>query len=210
MTGINTYGALAEEIITEYYKKQRNDNAGYTLRHIAEQIAQEVALQAFDDAVLQDKLGESVYANDQFISTYFGLSMFTDGGGSKYVPLPSIPAGLPQGREIEYVGFTGNKKTQVFIMRNKDRFAQSFIKTPKWMVLAYVEDGKVVFDNLSAFVTGTVDMKLVGAIPSGSELIDLPLNIPKQTQSIIFDKLLNRMNQLRPVLPDSTNDNISK
>lgn len=209
-TTINTYGALAEEIITEYYKKFKNDNSNYTIRHIAEQVAQEVAMQAFNDAVLQDRLSESIFANDQFITSYTGLSITTLADGRKGVPLPNQPAGLPKGRELAYIGFTGNKKTQVFPMRNKDLFMQQLTPTPKWMILAYIEGQNVFFENLSSLVTANVDMKLVGAVGTGQQLVDTPLNMPKQMQSIIMDKVLSRMNPIRNVLPDNVNDDVSK
>lgn len=207
---IHTYGSFSEEIITEYYKKIRNDSANYTLRHIAEQVAQEVAFFAKADAYEMDRLGESVFSNDQFICTYFGLDLLTNTNGVKYVPLPNIPAGLPQGRELAEVVITGNTKSQVIPMRNKDRFMQQFTFTPAWMILAYINGENILFDNISPLVTGPVDIKLIGAIPTGSNLLDLPLTIPKSTQSQIFDKILNRMNMIRNVLPDQVNDNISK
>lgn len=202
-----TIGWFAEQIITEYYKKIRNDQENYTLREIAQQIAQEIALHAFDDAVLQDKLGESVFANDQFITTFFGLTLLTDVNGNKYVPMPSTPAGLPVGREIAEVNFTGNKAIQVFPIRNKDRALSN--GRPKWMVIAYIENGNIVFDNISSLVTGPVDIKLVGAVETG-DLLSSPLNVPKNVESMIFDKILARLNSVRQVEPDYTNDSISR
>lgn len=205
-----TYGKMSELIINAYYKTVRNDNANYTIRHIAEMVAHEVAYFAKMDAFEQSNLGESTYSNDQFISVYRALAMQVDASGNKYIKMPQTPAGLPQGREIEYVNFTGNKKVQVFPMRNKDRFMQSMTKTPNWMVLYYVEDGNIVFQNLSALVTGTVDIKLIGAIPSGTELVDCVLNVPKNTESQIFDKILARLNSIRGVKVDTTNDGVSQ
>jgi hypothetical protein len=205
-----TYGKLAELIITEYYKKYRSDNANYTLRQIAEQIAQEVAYFAKADAFEQDKLGEAMFANDQFITTYFGLPLQTDVNDDNYISLPATPAGMPQGREIAYVGFTGNKKVQVFPMRNKDVFVQNFTQTPKWMILCYVENGNLVFNNMpKGFVSANVDVKLVGAVPAG-ELVNQVLNVPKSTETMIMDKLLARMNSMRNITPDNVNDNVSK
>lgn len=204
-----TYGKLAEIILTTYYKSVKNDNSNYSLRHIAELIAQEVAFNAKIDAYEQSKLGESTFANDQFITTYFGLEMETDGGGNTYVEMPATPAGLPQGREIAYAGFTGNKRSQIILMRNKDLFMQQFTATPKWMILAYVENGRLVFYNKPSIITGTVDLKLVGSIPTG-ELVNQVLNVPKSTEGIIMDKILARLNSVRGVLVDNVNDNVSK
>lgn len=207
----STYGLLAELILTAYYKTERSDNANYTLRQIANYIAQEVALQAKYDALEQDKLGESVYANDQFITTYNGLNIATETATNRrYVAMPNPPTGLPQGRELAYIAFTGNSTLQVFPMRNKDVFMQQLTDTPKFMILAYIEGGNVYFYNLSAIVTGTVDLKLVGSVPVGSELVNLPLNLPKNIESVIIDKILARLNAVRGIMPDTVNDNISK
>lgn len=206
-----TYGKLAELIITAYYKAYPNQNANYTLRQISEFIAQEVASHAFLDAVDNDRLGESVYSNDQFLCTYNGLSVQTESAtGRKYITMPNTPAGLPQGRELAYIAFNGNKKTQIFPMRNKDRFMQQLTSTPKWMVLAYIEGGNIYLDNVSTLVSATVNLTLVGSVPVGTELVDLPLNLPKSVESAIVDKILNRLNMVRQVLPDNVNDNVSR
>lgn len=207
---LSTYGMLSEEIRNQYNKKIGSDNDTYTLRHIATMVAQEVAFFAKVDAFEQSNIGESTFSNDQFIVTYNALTMLTDAQGYKYVPLPSSPIGLPQGREIEYVGFTGNKKTQVFPMRNKDRFMQQMTKTPKWMMLYYVENGNIVFDNLSALISDTVDLKMVASIPTGTNLLDLPLFMPRNYESIILDKVLARLNTERNIQPNNSNNNTSK
>lgn len=211
MSGQDSIGKLAEEILTEYYKQTKSDNSNYTQRHIAEQIATEIAFFAKADALEQDMMGESVYANDQFITTYNGLSLQTEAATArKYITMPNTPVGLPQGRELAYIGFTGNSSVQVFPMRNKDMFMQQMTNTPKFMVLAYIEGGNIYFYNLSKIVNANVDLKLVGAVPVGTELVNLPMNMPKDRQSQIFDKILNRMLAIRPVLPDERNDNVSK
>jgi len=208
---VSSFGKLAELILTAYYKNYRSDNANYSLRQIAEYIAQEVASHAFLDAVANDRLGESVYSNDQFLCTYNGLSVQTESAtGRKYIAMPNTPAGLPQGRELAYIAFNGNKKTQIFPMRNKDRFMQQMAKTPKWLILAYIEGGNIYLDNVSTLVSATINLTLVGSVPVGTELVDLPLNLPKSVESAIVDKILNRLNMVRNVLPDGVNDAVSK
>lgn len=207
---LSTYGMLSEEIRNQYNKKIGSDNDTYTLRHIATMVAQEVAFFAKGDAFEQSNIGEAMFSNDQFIVSYNALTMSTATDGTKYVPMPSSPIGLPQGREIEYVGFTGNKKSQVFPMRNKDRFMQQMTKTPKWMMLYYVENGNIVFDNLSPLINDTVDLKMVASIPTGTNLLDLPLFLPRNYESLILDKVLGRMNVERNIQPNNTNNNVSK
>ena len=209
----NTYGRISEEILTQYYKQTARDNSGYTLRHIAEMICQEQAYFAKGDALEQDRLGESVYANDQFITTYNGLSLLTDVNGVHYVPMPNTAAGLPQGRELAYIAFTGIKKWQIFPMRNKDVFMQNFAKTPSWMILAYEEGGLIKLDNVPVLLdptTAKIDLKLVGSVPSGAAILDLPLNLPKSTEILIVDKVLARMNSERNIEPQPNNDNFNK
>lgn len=206
----DTIGKLSEEILTEYYKQVKNDNSNYSLRHIAEQVATEIAVEAWKSAIEADKIGETIYANDQFITPFWGLAQQTDTDGSSYVAMPNTPAGLPQQREVAFVGFTGNTKTQVFPIRNKDRFMQQLQPTPRWMIMYFVEGQKIKFDNKPSNITGTVDIKLVGAIPVGSEITELPINAPKNVQSMIFDKILSRMLPTRNVLPDKINDAVSR
>lgn len=203
-----TVGKLAEMIRTAYYKKYANDNANYTLRHIGEQVGQELAYQAKADAMEMDHLGEAMFSNDQFVTVYRALPLQTDGQGYNYIPFPNPPAGLPQGREVAYIGVTGNKKTQIFPIRNKDLFMQG--ETRNWMILAYVENGNIVFENLSPLITGPFDLKLVGALPVGTNLLDLPLNLPKSSETAIMDRILAKMISQRQVTPDFSNDGIEK
>ncbi len=210
-TQLNTYGAISELILNQYYKQVRDQNANYEMRHIAEMVAQEIAFYAVADAMKNDHLGESMYANDQFIVSYNQLPLLNDTVlNKKYFALPSIPAGMPQNREVAYVGFTGNSKTQCYPMRNKDRFMQNFVRTPAWMTLYFIENGRVYFENLSPLVSGPVDTKLVGAVPLGENLVDLPLNMPKDVQAIIIDKVLHRLYMIQGKLPDKVNDAVSK
>ncbi len=203
-----TYGKFSELILNAYYKFIRSDNANYTMRQIAEMVAHEVAFFAKGDAFEQSALGETTFANDQFISVYRAIALSTDADGNKYITMPQTPVGLPQGREIARVSFTGNKTVQVYPIRNKDVAFQS--TRPKWMITYYVEDGKLVFGNLSNLVNATVDLRLVGAIPAGTELIDCVLNVPKNIESQIFDKILVRLNAVRGVKVDMINDGVSQ
>jgi len=210
---ISSYGALAEEISTEYLKKVKNDTTVYSYRHISEMIAQEVAYFAKASAFENSKIGESTFSNDQFIVTYNALTILTDVNGNLYIPFPNAPAGLPKGREIAYIRFTGSNKYQIFPIQSKDRFMYDFTASPSWMVKCYVEGGNIVLDNVPALITtstATIDLRLIGSIPTGTNLVDLPLFIPKDVQSLIFDKVLSRMLPQRSVLPDNVNDAISK
>jgi hypothetical protein len=64
-----TYGYLAEQILTTYYKGVRSDDSSYSLRHIASMVAQEVAVMARKNAFENSNNGDITYVNDTFIST---------------------------------------------------------------------------------------------------------------------------------------------
>jgi hypothetical protein len=206
----STYGLIAEQILTAYYKTVKNDNSNYTLRQIAQYVAQEVAFFAKASAYEADKLGDSAFANDQFITSYTGLILQTDSNGNKYIPLPSIPAGMPENRDIAYIGFVGNSTLQVFPIRNKDLFMQQMSNTPSWMILCYIENNNIVFNNIPSNITANVNLKLVGSVGSGSELVNIAINIPKNYESQIIDKVLARLNSVRNVPVDQVNDNREK
>ena len=201
-----TYGYLAEQILTTYYKGVRSDDSSYSLRHIASMVAQEVAVMARKNAFENSNNGDITYVNDTFISTYKNIPVQTDAvSGEKYASLPTIPTALPNNNEIVSVSL--NKKTnKTFIpMKNKDRFAQSFLPCIKGVVFYYIEDSKLYFDNPSNFQFPAITLKMAGALPSGN-ILDAPLNIPKNYESEIVDKILNRLLTLSRLPKDLSND----
>jgi hypothetical protein len=203
---ITTYGYLAEQILTTYYKGVRSDDSQYSLRHIASMIAQEVAFMARKNAFENGNNGDTAYINDTFISTFKNIAVSTDSvSGDKYAALPAIPTALPNNQEIVSVSL-GKKTNKTFIpMKNKDRFAQSFLPCIRGTVFYYIEDGKLFFDNPENFQFNNLTIKMAGAVPGGN-ILDAQLNIPKNYETEIIDKVLQRLLAVSRLGRDNTND----
>lgn len=201
-----TYRKLADLIIDRHYNGIPNDDATITIRHVAELIAQEVAFAAKKNAYENSNLGEATYSNDQFISVFNSLQLQTDEvTKEKYVTLPATPAGLPNNQEISSVAFTACPNVKVVPLKQKDTFAQQFLEMPRNMYNYKIENGRVVFINLSPLVTGNVSMKMIGAV-SGPALLDSVLNVPKDVESEIFDRVLLKLDPRRTQPRDVIND----
>jgi len=201
-----TYGYISEQILTTYYKGIRNDDSQYSLRHIASMVAQEVAIMARKNAFENGNNGDVTYINDMFISTYKNVAVSTDPVSlDKYAALPAVPTALPNNQEIVSVSL--NKKTnKTFIpMKNKDRFAQSFLPNIKGVVFYYIEDGKIYFDNPCNYQFTALTIKMAGSLPSGN-ILDAQLNVPKNYESEIIDKVLQRLLSVSRLSQDLTND----
>lgn len=201
-----TYGYISEQILTTYYKGIRNDDSQYSLRHIASMVAQEVAFMARKNAFENGNAGEIAYINDSFISTYKNVAVAVDPVSlEKYSVLPAVPTALPNNQEIVSVSL--NKKTnKTFIpMRNKDRFSQSFLPNIKGVVFYYIEAGRIYFDNPCNYQFTALTIKMAGALPSGN-ILDAQLNIPKNYETEIIDKVLQRLLTTSRLGTDYTND----
>lgn len=203
---LTTYGYIAEQILTTYYKGVRSDDSQYSLRHIASMVAQEVAFMARKNAFENSNNGDITYVNDTFISTYKNIAVSTDvTSGDKYAVLPAVPTALPNNQEIVSVSL-GKKTNKTFIpMRNKDRFAQSFLPCIRGTVFYYIEDGKLYFDNPENFQFNNLTVKMAGAVPGGN-ILDAQLNMPKNYETEIIDKVLNRLLSVSRLGRDNTND----
>jgi hypothetical protein len=203
---LTTYGYIAEQILTTYYKGVRSDDSQYSLRHIASMVAQEVAFMARKNAFENSNNGDITYVNDTFISTYKNIAVSTDAtSGDKYAVLPAVPTALPNNQEIVSVSL-GKKTSKTFIpMRNKDRFAQSFLPCIRGTVFYYIEDGKLYFDNPENFQFNNLTVKMAGAVPGGN-ILDAQLNMPKNYETEIIDKVLQRLLAVSRLGRDNTND----
>ena len=205
--GQRNYRYLAQLISDTYYKSKTSDDANFSLSYFAEQIAIEVAEQAVIDAIGSSNQMEATYANDQFISVFKGVEILVE-DGEKYSILPATPSGMPKNREIVQVRITGNTCLDCIPMRGFASFSQDLIGIPKGMVLYKVEGGKIVYETRNPLIEGTVTIKMVGAI-SGDNLLDSELNIPKNVQGRIIDKILGRLLPLKQIPIDNINDSVS-
>jgi hypothetical protein len=169
-------------------------------------VAQEVAVMARKNAFENSNGGEITYINDSFISTYKSVAVALDAiSKEKYCVLPAVPTALPNNQEIVSVSLN-TKTNKTFIpMRNKDRFAQAFLRPIKGVIFYYIEAGRLYFDNPENFQFSLVTIKMAGALPSGA-ILDAQLNIPKNYESEIIDKVINRLLSMSRLSQDLTND----
>lgn len=195
MARITTYRQLAQEIIDAHYNGVPVPEAAISQRFVAERIAMLVAKAASRSAFANSNEGEVTYSNDQFISTFYNLTLSTDAvTQDKYVTMPATPAGLPNGREIAQVSFTGAPNAWIVPMANRMGFVESMLpKLPNDIILFRVENGRIVFQDLPAIITGNVNIKLVGAVPTGTTILDSLLNVPKDVEDDIFTTILNEL-----------------
>lgn len=199
-----TYRKLAEIIINQHYSGFPAPSATITTKHVAELIAMKVAKYARASAISNSNAGETFYANDQFISTFYNQSLLTDDvTGDKYIVMPATPASLPNNQEIVQVSFVGCPNYHVIPMKNKDDFAQGLLPAlPSSMILYKVENGRIVFKNMPKLLNAPVNIKEVGAIP-GATLLDSVLNIPKETEDQIMLDILTELNPNYNIKPQN-------
>ncbi len=203
---LTTYGYIAEQIATTYYKGVRSDDSQYSLRHIASMVAQEVAVVARKNAFENSNNGDVTYINDQFISTYQNVPVLTDNVSNyKYCVLPAVPTALPNNQEIVSVSLNTKTNKTFLPIKNKDRFMQAFLRPIKGTVFYYIENGRLYFDNPQNYQFSALTIKMAGALPSGN-ILDAQLNIPKNYESEIIDKVLNRLLTMSRLGQDLTND----
>ena len=188
-----TIGKLADIILDRYYGGIPSDDSSITSRHVGELIAIEIAYAAKKSAFENSNAGEATYANDQFISVWNNLTLQTDAvTKEKYIPLPATPVGLPNNQEITSVAFSACPNTKVIPLKQKDTFAQGFLMSPKGIVNYKIENGNIYFINIGALVTGAISVKMVGSV-SGTTLLGSVLNVPKDYENDIIDRVLTKL-----------------
>jgi|GEM_PF-2763164 len=202
-----TYRKLSQEIIDAHYNGVPVPEVGITERFVAERIAMLVARAAVKSAFGNSNLAEATYANDQFISVFKNCPLLTDiDTKDKYVVMPATPAGLPNGREIAQVSFSGFPNVWCVQMQNRSDFVESGLPpfpTQSGIQLFKIENGNVVFRDLPAIINSTVNLKLVGAVPPGTTLLDSVLQIPKDVEDEIFTVILNELAQDYRIQPQT-------
>ena len=88
---------------------------------------------------------------------------------------------------------------------NKDRFTQAFLRPIAGTIFYYIESGKLYFDNPNNFQFTALTIKMAGALPSG-DILDAQLNIPKNYESEIIDKVIARLLSVARLGQDLVND----
>lgn len=204
-----TYQKISEQIRTMLYGGIPSDDAAFSLRYIAELVAQEVAFQARKNAFENSNGGETTYANDTFTSTFKNVNVAYDSVlKQNYSTLPQIPAALPNNQEIVNItplGIQGRRR-QIVLMKNKDKFMQDMLPAVKGFILAYIEDGKLYYDNIQEYMFNAVNITMIGAISSTGDLLDAELNVPKSSESEIIGKIFQMLRVSKGLPEDVTND----
>jgi hypothetical protein len=206
---MTTYRKISEQIRTLYYKGIPSDDASFSLRYIAEMVAQEVAFEARKDAFENSNAGETTFANDAFISTFNNIAVLYDSTlKQKYSVMPSTPISLPKGQEIASItplGIQGRRR-QIIPMKNKDKFLQDLLDPIRGAILAYRESNRIYYDNINQYMFTAVNISMVGAISTTGDLLDGDLNVPKNVESAIIDRVVTKLRQLGSVPQDVMND----
>ena len=204
-----TYQQISEQIRTMLYDGIPSDDAAFSLRFIAELVAQEVAVQARKNAFENSNAGETTYANDTFTSTFTSVAVtYNSTLKQNYSVLPQIPAALPNNQEIVNitpVGILGRRR-QIVLMKNKDKFMQDMLPPVRGFILAYIEDGKLYYDNIQEYMFTSVNITMVGAISSTGDLLSANLNVPKSSESEIIGKIFQMLRASKGLPEDVMND----
>ena len=204
-----TYQQISEQIRTMLYGGIPSDDAAFSLRYIAELVAQEVAVQARKNAFENSNLGETTYANDTFTSTFTSVPVVYDSLlKQNYSALPQIPAALPNNQEIVNItplGIQGRRR-QIVLMKNKDKFMQDMLPSVRGFILAYIENGKLYYDNIQEYMFTSVNITMIGAISSTGDLLSANLNVPKSVESEIIGKIFQLLRASKGLPQDVMND----
>jgi hypothetical protein len=186
-----------------------SDDAAFSLRYIAELVAQEVAVQARKNAFENSNAGETTYANDTFTSTFTSVAVtYNSTLKQNYSVLPQIPTALPNNQEIVSItplGIIGRRR-QIVLMKNKDKFMQDMLPPVRGFILAYIEDGKLYYDNIQEYMFTSVNITMVGAISSTGDLLSANLNVPKSVESEIIGKIFQMLRASKGLPEDVMND----
>lgn len=186
-----------------------SDDAAFSLRFIAELVAQEVAVQARKNAFENSNAGETTYANDTFTSTFTNVTVtYNSTLKQNFSVLPQIPTALPNNQEIVNitpVGILGRRR-QIVLMKNKDKFMQDMLPPVRGFILAYIEDGKLYYDNIQEYMFTSVNITMVGAISSTGDLLSANLNVPKSSESEIIGKIFQMLRASKGLPEDVMND----
>lgn len=204
-----TYQQISEQIRTMLYDGIPSDDAAFSLRFIAELVAQEVAVQARKNAFENSNAGETTYANDTFTSTFTNVTVtYNSTLKQNFSVLPQIPTALPNNQEIVNitpVGILGRRR-QIVLMKNKDKFMQDMLPPVRGFILAYIEDGKLYYDNIQEYMFTAVNITMVGAISSTGDLLSANLNVPKSSESEIIGKIFQMLRASKGLPEDVVND----
>ena len=70
---------------------------------------------------------------------------------------------------------------------------QNFLPKIGGVVLYYIQNNRIVYDNFTEFSFGSVNINMIGSIPSGTNLLDTIINCPKNYESEIVASVVQRL-----------------
>ena len=83
---------------------------------------------------------------------------------------------------------------------------QDMLPPVRGFILAYIEDGKLYYDNIQEYMFTSVNITMVGAISSTGNLLDAKLNVPKSVESEIVSKIYQLLRVSESLPQDVMND----
>ena|ERR1700743_541622 len=208
---VSTYRNIADKIQILYYRGVPDQTATFTTQFIAQLVSEEMAVLAFENAAMNSKAGETFYTNDTFIATFPNISIQFDSVlNQKYIPYPSLATALPANQEIQKIWpvnpvGTSARKVQIVYISNRSKFSQDLLPPMRGFVTCYGENGNLVFDNTTAFNFSAVNVNLIGAMPNG-KLLDAELLVPKNLESVLETRVIQRLLQTAARQRDVLND----
>jgi hypothetical protein len=73
-------------------------------------------------------------------------------------------------------------------------------------ILAYIENGKLYYDNIQEYMFTSVNITMIGAISSTGDLLSANLNVPKGVESEIIGKIFQLLRASKGLPQDVMND----
>jgi hypothetical protein len=73
-------------------------------------------------------------------------------------------------------------------------------------ILAYIENGKLYYDNIQEYMFTSVNITMIGAISSTGDLLSANLNVPKSVESEIIGKIFQLLRVSKGLPEDVMND----
>jgi hypothetical protein len=83
---------------------------------------------------------------------------------------------------------------------------QDLLQPIRGFILAYIENGRLYYDNIQEYMFDAVNITMVGAISSTGDLLDAELNVPKSVEIEIIDRVYQRLRQSKAIPQDVVSD----
>lgn len=207
-----TYYKISEQIRTLDAQSVASDDYRFGLRFIGELVADEVASQAWLNAIENSKMGETSYASDLFTSTFTNIAVtYSTTLKQYYSVLPVIPPALPNDQEIVSVTPYGiqSGRRQLVPMKSKDKFMQDLIGETRVGILFRIENGNLYYDNITEFMCNAVNIVMCGVVSTTGDLLTAVLNVSKNAETNIITNVLAKLSMIKKP-QDLINDSVDR